>query len=226
MMALRDHYNGDATTNKKLTRYQGIISNIEYINKRTATWENQLTKLIEAYQWMHTRANQSYTDDIKVVKFCTMIRVANNNALAIAVEYMRNNFRVDFDGAVTYITGRINEINTHKPSAATRQVSQTRKTSWNRVDITNPERDFQPNKWEQLKPDDQKRSINIETKTARNVIGTVAEDVGTIADVGMNIPEVDMATEAEAVAAEAVVKVEVVVGIVRTMTPTIVKHRR
>jgi hypothetical protein len=47
MMALRDHYDGDATTNKKLTKYQGIMSNIEYINERTATWENQLTKLIE-----------------------------------------------------------------------------------------------------------------------------------------------------------------------------------
>ena len=156
MMALRDHYDGDATTNKKLTKYQGIISNIEYINERTATWENQLTKLIEAYQLMQTRANQPYTDDIKVVKLCTMIRVANNNALAIAVEFMRNNFRADFDGAVTYITGRINEINAQKPSAATRQISSTRKTSWNGIDISNPLRDFQPTEWDQLKADGQK----------------------------------------------------------------------
>ena len=170
MMALRDHYDGDATTNRKLTKYQGIISNIEYINERTATWENQLTKLIEAYQWMQTRANQPYTDDIKVVKLCTMIRVANNNALAIAVEYMRNNFRADFDGAVTYITGRINEINAHKPLAATRQISQTRKTSWNRINITNPERDFLPTEWEQLKPDGQKLVIQYrnENRVQRN----------------------------------------------------------
>ena len=172
MMALRSHYDGDANTNKKLTRYQGIISNIEYTNERTATWENQLTKLIEAYQWMSTRASQSFTDDIKVIKLCTMIKVANNNALAIAVEYMRNNYRSNFDGAVTYITGRINEINALKPTAATRYISQTRKTSWNGVDISNPERDMSSKEWEQLKHDGQTlvmkyRNENREAKASR-----------------------------------------------------------
>lgn len=89
MLALRDHYDGDASTNKKLTKYQGIISNIEYSNEQTASWESQLTKLIESYNWLQSRARQSFTDDIKVIKLCTMIKVANNNALAIAVEYMR-----------------------------------------------------------------------------------------------------------------------------------------
>ena len=156
MQALRDHYDGDASTNKKLTKYQGIISNIEYSNERTASWEGQLTKLIEAYNWLQTRASQSFTDDIKVIKLCNMIKVANNNALAIAVEYMRNNFRSNFEGAVTYITGRINEINALKPSAGTRYVSSTtRKTSWNGVDISNPERSFKPEEWERLKQDGQ-----------------------------------------------------------------------
>jgi hypothetical protein len=145
MLALRDHYDGDASTNKKLTKYQGIISNIEYSNERTASWKSQLTKLIESYNWLQSRASQSFTDDIKVIKLCAMIKVANNNALAIAVEYMRNNFRSNFDGAETYITGRINEINALKPSAGTRYVSSTtRKTSWNGVDISNPERSFKP----------------------------------------------------------------------------------
>ena len=73
MQALCDHYDGDVSTNKKLTKYQGIISNIEYTNERTASWESQLTKLIEAYNWLATRANQSFTDDIKVIKLCAMI---------------------------------------------------------------------------------------------------------------------------------------------------------
>ena len=61
-----------------------------------------------------------------------MIKVAGNNALAIAVEYMRNNFRSDFEGAVTYITGQINKINQTKLSSGTRYVSTAaRKTSWN-----------------------------------------------------------------------------------------------
>ena len=30
MIALRDHYDGDASNNKKLTKYQNIINNIEY----------------------------------------------------------------------------------------------------------------------------------------------------------------------------------------------------
>ena len=51
MQALRNHYNGDASRNKKLTKYQGIISNIEYTNERTASWVSQITKLIEAYNW-------------------------------------------------------------------------------------------------------------------------------------------------------------------------------
>ena len=69
---------------------------------------------------------------------------------------MRNTFRSDFEGAVTYITGRINEINALKPSAGTRYVSSmTRKTSWNGVDISNPERSFKPEEWERLKQDGQ-----------------------------------------------------------------------
>jgi hypothetical protein len=86
-----------------------------------------------------------------------MIKVAGNDALAIAVEYMRNNFRSDFEGAVTYIAGRVNEINAVKPSAGTRYISSlARKTSWNGVNISNPERDFKPEEWEKLKPDGQK----------------------------------------------------------------------
>ena len=168
MQALRDHYDGDASTNKKLTKYQGIISSIEYTNERTASWESQLTKLIEAYNWLSTRANQSFTDDIKVIKLCAMIKVSGNNALAIAVEYMRNTFRSDFEGAVTYITGRINEINQTKPSAGTRYVSTAaRKTSWNGVDISNPERNFKPEEWDKLK-DDGQRLVNRYRNEIRN----------------------------------------------------------
>jgi hypothetical protein len=32
MQALRDHYDGDGSINKKLTKYQGIVNNIEYTN--------------------------------------------------------------------------------------------------------------------------------------------------------------------------------------------------
>ncbi len=101
-------------------------------NERTASWESQSTKLLEAYNWLSTRASQTFTDDIKVMKLGAMIKVPGNNALAIAVEYMRNTFCSDFEGAVTYITGRMNKINQMKPSAGTRHVSTAaRKTSWN-----------------------------------------------------------------------------------------------
>jgi hypothetical protein len=57
---------------------------------------------------------------------------------------------------VTYITGRNNEINALKPSAGTRYVSSsTRKTSWNGVDINNPERSFKPEEWDRLRQDGQ-----------------------------------------------------------------------
>ena len=60
-------------------------------------------------------------------------------------------------------------------------------------------------------------------RIAYNVTLVVDEDVDM--DEGMNIPEADMAVEAEEVAAEAVD--EVVVTIVRTtIATTIVKHRR
>ena len=95
-------------------------------------------------------------DDIKVIKLCAMIKVANNNALAIAVEYMRNTYHSDFKGAVTYITGRSNEINAMNSSAGTRHISSsTRKTSWNGVNISNPERSFKPKEWDKLKQDGQ-----------------------------------------------------------------------
>jgi hypothetical protein len=168
MQALRDHYNGDASTNKKLTMYQGIISNIEYTNECTASWESQITKLIEAYNWLATRAQQSFTDDIKDIKLGAMIKVSGNNSLAIAVEYMRNTFHSDFEGAVTVITGRINEINQTKPSAGTRYVSTAaHKTSWNGVDISNPERSFKPEEWDKLKVDRQ-RLVNKYRNKIRN----------------------------------------------------------
>jgi hypothetical protein len=91
------------------------------------------------------------------MKLGAMIKVSGNNALAIAVEYMRNTFCSDFEGAVTYITGRMNKINQMKPSAGTRHVSTAaRKTSWNGVDIINPERSFKPEEWEKLNDDGQK----------------------------------------------------------------------
>jgi len=159
MQALRDHYDGDASTNKKLTKYQGIISNIEYTNEHAASWESQITKLIEAYNWLATRAQQSFTEDITVIKLGAMIKVSGNNALAIAVEYMRSMFCSDFEGAVTYITGRIN-VNQTKPSSGTRYVSTAaHKTSWNGVDISNPERNFKPEEWDKLK-DDRQRLVN------------------------------------------------------------------
>lgn len=53
---------------------------------------------------METRANQSYhTEDIKVIKLSTMIKVANNTALAIAIEFTRNTYRTNFNGAMVYI---------------------------------------------------------------------------------------------------------------------------
>ena len=58
MTALRNHYDGDAENNKKLTKYQGIINNIQYHDERRATWENQINTLLKAYQWMETRAGQ------------------------------------------------------------------------------------------------------------------------------------------------------------------------
>lgn len=92
MIALRDHYDSEASNNKKLTKYQNIISNIEYLNERSASWETQSTTLVKAYQWMKTRANQSHTEDIKVIKLSTMIKVANNTGPAIAIEFMRNTY--------------------------------------------------------------------------------------------------------------------------------------
>jgi hypothetical protein len=156
MIALRSHYDGDAENNKKLTKYQGIINNIEYHDERRATWENQINTLLKAYQWMETRASQTWTDDLKVLKLASMIKVPNNNALALYVEIMKNTYRSHFDGALTYITTRINELNASKPSAGTRHISATqRKTRWNGVDISNPNRDFQPNEWNRLKQDGQ-----------------------------------------------------------------------
>jgi len=151
MIALRDHYDGDASNNKKLTKYQRIISDIEYSNERQATWENQSNTLMKAYQWLETRANQKYTDEIKVLKLASMIKVTNNNSLSIAVEMMKSNYQADFNGALIYITSRINELNASKPSAGTRHISSTqRKTRWNGVDISNPTRKFQLHEWDQL----------------------------------------------------------------------------
>ena len=160
MIALRSHYDGDAENNKKLTKYQHIITNIQYHDERRATWENQINTLLKAYQWMETRAGQTWTDDLKVLKLASMINVPNNNALALYVEVMKNNYRRDFngDGALTYITitTRINELNASKPSAGTRHISaMQRKTRWNGVDISNPTREFQPNEWTKLKQEGQ-----------------------------------------------------------------------
>jgi hypothetical protein len=156
MIALRNHYDGDAENNKKMTKYQTIINTIQYHDERRATWENQINTLLKAYQWMETRADQTYTDDLKVLKLASMINVPNNNALNISVEFMKQNYRKDFKGALTYITTRINELNESKPSAGTRHISATqRKTRWNGVDISNPTREFQPNEWTKLKQEGQ-----------------------------------------------------------------------
>ena len=82
-----------------------------------------MNTLMKAYQWLETRAKQTYTDKIKVLKLASMIKVSNNNALAMYVEIMKNNYQSDFNGALIYITSRINELNATKPSAGTRHIS-------------------------------------------------------------------------------------------------------
>ena len=111
MTALRYHYDGDASNNKKLVKYQNIIMHSEYHSERTATWETTSNNQIRAYQWLELRKGQTYTDDIKVMKLASMIKVGNNIALAIAVEFMKNTYRSDFPQALTYITSHINERN-------------------------------------------------------------------------------------------------------------------
>jgi len=68
---------------------------------------------------------------------------------------------------VTYITGQINETNAVKLSAGTRYVSTARKTSWNGVDISDPERSFKPEEWVKLK-DDGQRLVNKYRNEIRN----------------------------------------------------------
>jgi hypothetical protein len=112
--------------------------------------------ILKAYQWMEMRASQTWTDDLKVLKLASMIKVPNNNALTLYVEMMKNTYRSNFDGALTYITTRINELNASKPSAGTRHISATqRKTRYNGIDISNPNRDFTMNEWNKLKQDGQ-----------------------------------------------------------------------
>ena len=86
MIALRDHYDGDASNNKKLVKYQNTIAHLEYHSERTATWEFVSNSLLKAYQWMELRKGQTYTQDIKVMKLASMIKVGSNNALQVSVE--------------------------------------------------------------------------------------------------------------------------------------------
>jgi hypothetical protein len=48
MTALRNHYDGDASNNKKLVKYQSIVAHSEYHSERTATWETTSTNLVRA----------------------------------------------------------------------------------------------------------------------------------------------------------------------------------
>lgn len=74
MTALRFHYDGDASNNKKLVKYQNIIMHSEYHSeRRTATWETTSNHQIRAYQWLELRKGQTYTDDIKVMKLETSL---------------------------------------------------------------------------------------------------------------------------------------------------------
>ena len=52
------------------------------------------------------------------MKLASMIKVGNNAALAIAVEFMKNNHRDNFGQALIYITTRINELNANSKSSA------------------------------------------------------------------------------------------------------------
>ena len=151
MTALRDHYDGDASNNKKLVKYKNIIMHSEYHSERTVTWETTSNNLIRAYQWLELRKGQTYTDDIKVMKLASMIKVGNNIALAI-VEFMKNTYCSDFAQALTYITSHINELNANsKSSAATRQISSAqRQKKCNGVDISDPFRNFTSDEWHQL----------------------------------------------------------------------------
>ena len=65
MTALRSHYDGDASNNKKLVKYQNIVAHSEYHSERTATWETISTNLVRAYQWLELRKGQTYVKCVR-----------------------------------------------------------------------------------------------------------------------------------------------------------------
>ena len=107
---------------------------------------------MKAYQWLELRKGQTYTEDIKVMKLASMIKVGSNNALQVSVEFMKITYRSDFNQALTYITSRINELNANsRSSVATRQISSAqRQKKCNGVDISDPFRKFTSEEWHQL----------------------------------------------------------------------------
>jgi hypothetical protein len=109
MEALREHYEGAGEISKRVTVAQATLSNTNYRNQYTYTFERFATRMKTAFTVLE-KHGEPYAETAKVRMFCDQIQMEGNQRIQIAKSQVMDAHANNFSKAVAYMTRKIAEI--------------------------------------------------------------------------------------------------------------------
>lgn len=109
MQSLRTHFEGLGEVSKRVTLAESAIQNAHYRNEFTFSFEKYATKLKQAYTILE-KHGQPHAKKTQVKRLHDGMNVSNNVEISIAKSKMLDDYREDFNGAVTYMSLKVAEI--------------------------------------------------------------------------------------------------------------------
>jgi hypothetical protein len=109
MEALREHYKGAGEISKHVTIARATLTNTNYWNKYTYTFERFATRMKTDFTVLE-KHGEPYVETAKVRMLCDWIQMEGNQRIQIAKSQVMDPHANNFSEAVAYMTRKIAEI--------------------------------------------------------------------------------------------------------------------
>ncbi|KAI2489217.1 hypothetical protein MHU86_25377 [Fragilaria crotonensis] len=108
-LALVDHYDGTGELNKRIERAKEEISRLHYRDEKVFPFERYVTKLKENFYILSKDKDENLTNKQRVDVMMKGIRSSDASIVAAKTDVYKD-FRSDFDGATSFLSGLIANI--------------------------------------------------------------------------------------------------------------------
>jgi hypothetical protein len=109
MEALREHYEGAGEISKRVTVARATLTNTNYRNEYTYTFERFATRMKTAFTVLE-KHGEPYAETAKVQVLCDQIQMEGNQHIQIAKSQVMDAHANNFSEDVAYMTRKIAEI--------------------------------------------------------------------------------------------------------------------